>query len=335
MNSAVRRAAAIPTIAFGIWLLVFPFAFSIFDRTQSAERVTDRFRPVLSEQGVTALKGNYGTIRGLGVQFIGETRPDLAKKLGMTQPQFDAYLAKNFPASARGVRELPAAVGLVDPVIPQLDRVSASGDFDSVDGLPGLGLPIDSLPWILLGLGVLVTGVGVVALRTGGRVATLAGAGVCAAIVVGAFAFSLPSKFRATDRIDPVGRVALSQRAADTATSTVATVDAMVPEVQTRMIPLLATRLGTTPNELSTQLAADYPAVGKGLATWPQIKPGAADLASRQRASVGDFAAGDGAPFRTLPWLIIVPSLLCALLGGAAVLKRPARLRRVVTHPAR
>ena len=42
-------------------------------------------------------------------------------------------------------------MALIDPVIPQLNRINANGDFAKVDDLPGLGLPIGSLPWIVLG----------------------------------------------------------------------------------------------------------------------------------------------------------------------------------------
>lgn len=311
----MSRVAAALAMAFGIWLLVFPFAFRLLDRTDAAEKVTNEFRAVLSKPGVAQLDRNYATIRGLGTQFIGGLRPALARRLGLSQAEFDRYLARNFPATARGVRELPGAVALVDPVIPQLNRVSASGDFAKVDDLPGLGLPIDSLPWIVLGLGVLVTGVALVALVTGSRAALTGVLVVCAAIVVGAFAFALPAKFGATHRVVAVGRAALSQRAAATATATVATVDTMVREVKTRMVPALATQLGVTPAALGDQIASTYPAIARGLAQWPAIKPGAADLAARQRATVAAFRIGDGLPFRTLPWLIVAPAALCALLA--------------------
>jgi hypothetical protein len=322
----MRRAAAGLALVFGIWLLAFPFVFSLFHRTQAAETVTREFRGVLSKPGVAQLDRNYATIRGLGTQFIGELRPALARDLGMSTAQFDRYLAAHFPATARGVRELPGAVALVDPVIPRLDRITASGDFAQVDDLPGLGLPIDSLPWIVLGLGVVVSGLAALALVTGSRAALGGVLVVCTGIVVAAFAFSLPAKFQATHRVVAVGRAALSQRAADTATATVATVDAMAREVPGRLVPAVAARLGVPPERLSAQIVARYPAIARGLAEWPSIKPGAADLARRQRATVDDFRTGDGAPFRTLPWLIIGPAAVCALLAlGALVLSRRPR----------
>ncbi|HEX4627068.1 MAG TPA: hypothetical protein VH231_21675 [Solirubrobacteraceae bacterium] len=67
------------------------------------------------------------------------------------------------------------------------------------------------------------------------------------------------------------------------------------------------------------QLDRNYPAIARGLARWPAIRPGAADLAARQRATVAAFRTGDGLPFRTLPWLIIAPAALLALLALAVL----------------
>jgi hypothetical protein len=330
----MSRAVAALALAFGLWLLTFPVTLSLFARTDAAEKVTNEFRPVLSRAGVTQLDRNYATIRGLGTQFIGGLRPALARELGMSPAAFDRYVARHFPATARGVRELPGAVALVDPVIPQLNRISASGDFARVDALPGLGLPVNSLPWIVLGLGVLVSGVAVVALASGSRATLAAVLVVCAAIVAGAFAFSLPAKFGATSRVVAIGRVALSQRAADTATSTVATVDAMVREVRTRLVPALAARLGVAPSAVVARIATAYPAVARGLARWPSIRPGAADLAARQRATVAAFRTGDGLPFRTLPWLIIALAALLALLALAVLVVGQRRPDTVGEAPA-
>lgn len=324
----MRRAAAVVTVLFGLWLVSLPFAFDLFDRTSNAEKVTDAFRSTLSARGIADLSANYGVIRGFGNQFVNETRPALAKQLGLSQAQFDRFVGANFPAVAAAVKGVPGAIALVDPVVPQLARLSGSGDFRKVDDIPGLGLPITVIPWLLLGLGAAAAGFGAVGLWRGSRWAIMAGGGIAAATVIAALALDLPAKFQATSRTVEVGRVALSQKAADTATQTVAVVDATVKEVQAKLVPALATRLGTTPAAVKAEIATQFPDVATGLAQWPRIKPGAADLAARQRATVAAFAAGDGAPFRTLPWLVIGPALLAALLCGAALVRRPRELAR-------
>ena len=137
----MRRAAAVVTVLFGLWLVSLPFAFDLFDRTSNAEKVTDAFRSTLSARGIADLSANYGVIRGFGNQFVNETRPALAKQLGLSQAQFDRFVGANFPAVAAAVKGVPGAIALVDPVVPQLARLSGSGDFRKVDDIPGLGLP--------------------------------------------------------------------------------------------------------------------------------------------------------------------------------------------------
>ena len=102
-----------------------------------------------------------------------------------------------------------------------------------------------------------------------------------------------------------------------------AVLNAVVPEVKDKLVPALAVRLNQSPAQVQALIAQRYPAVATGLAEWPSIAPSAAVLAAHQRANVKSFAEGDGAPFRTLPWLVIGPALLVALLCGIALVRRP------------
>lgn len=327
----MRRVAAVISLAVGVWLIVLVPAYGLFPRTRAAEKVTDTFRTTLSHQGLAALQHNYAVLRGLGTEFIDRARPELAAQLGLSTAQFDRLAAQRFPAVAQAVRDVPPAVALVDPVIPRLK--SSERDFAQVDAIPALGLPISVLPWVLLGVGAALIGAGAVALRSGSPGATAVTLGVGAAVVVGAFAFHLPAKFRATERILPVARVSLSQKAADTATGTVNLVDRLVPEVEQKLVPALAQGLHTTPTAVGQLVAQRYPAVARGLKEWPSISPSAARLATAQRATVDDLRRGDGAPFKTLPWLAIGPAALAALGAGAALLAR-SRVRRRAAVPA-
>jgi hypothetical protein len=307
-------------------------AYALFPRTRAAEKVTDTFRTTLSHEGLGALQHNYAVLRGLGAQFIDRARPELAARLGLSTAEFDRLAAQRFPTVAQAVRDVPPAVALVDPVIPRLK--AAEHDFSEIDAIPGLGLPVTVLPWLLLGLGATFVGAGAVALRSGSAGAIAVTLGLGAAVVVGAFAFHLPAKFRATDRILPVARVSLSQKAADTATHTVNLVDRLVPEVEQKLVPALAEGLHTTPAAVGQLVAQRYPAVARGLKEWPSISPSAAQLAAAQRATVDDLRRGDGAPFETLPWLAIGPAALAALAAGTALLARPRVRSRRAAVPA-
>ena len=86
-------------------------------------------------------------------------------------------------------------------------------------------------------------------------------------------------------------------------------------------MPQTAARLHESPAQLNAQIARGYPAVARGLAAWPSIRPGALQRSRDQVASERDFANIDGIDVRALPWAVIAPGILM-LLGGALGLVR-------------
>ena len=221
---------------------------------------------------------------------------------------------------------MPPAIALVDPVVPALN--AHRDEFASVDRIPVGGVSFQVIPWLLLLGGVVSIGVGVAGVVRPSRLTALAVAGVGGASVVIALACGLPGRFHDVHEIMPVGRAALSQRAADTATRTIQVVGAMVDEVEGPMLTDVAGRLGVSREALDAQVARSYPDVAAGLREWPRIERSGADLARRQEATVADLAEGDGLPFRTLPWLVIVPAALLTLIASAATVRSSPRAAR-------
>ncbi|MGZ4384793.1 MAG: hypothetical protein ACXVY3_09350, partial [Gaiellaceae bacterium] len=206
-------------------------------------------------------------------------------------------------------------------------------DFEQVKSLPGLfGLPLTSIPWLLVALGVALIALGVAALLLPGALTAGAIAVAGLAIVAIALALSLPAKANAAAHVDKVGKVALSPVAAKAAIDTTNTIDALVNDVQHSFIPDLAQRTGSTPAAVTAQIEQSYPAVARGLAAWPSIRPGAYALAAAQRESLPDRPRLDNTPFRVFPWLVIGPGILLALLGALAL--RPRREPEPAAEPA-
>ena len=215
----MRRAVAVLAVVFGLGLIAVDLSYSFFARAAGGEHITNRFRTTMSPQGLAALDANFATIKGLGNQFIDEAAPAFAKQLGMSQADFATFVGENFPATAKALTALPPAIALVDPVIPQLK--ASRQDFHQVDTIPGLGLPIQAVPWMLVIVAALLIAAGLLALLASRRRAILAIAVISAAMIVLPFARSLPKKASAADRIVKIGDVSLSRKAADTATATV------------------------------------------------------------------------------------------------------------------
>lgn len=323
----MRRGLAVLAIVVGVALIAEPFAFKLFPRAAAGERVTDRFRQTMSRQGLDQLQANFATVGDFTKQLSGGAVPYFAHRLHMTRGQFSRYVQSHFPAVATGMKEIPAAAAFVGPVIPKL--VGAHDEFVSVDSLPGLGLPITAIPWLLLGLGAVLLVVGALMLaRTAGGVLPVAALLVLGlGMVIVPFAFSLPSKADDASNIAAVGRVALSEQAATKALAATKVIDATVTQTRDAMLPAMARRLGLPLARLDAILRRDFPAVPRGLQQWDSIRPGAYHLTQIQSASVTDNRQMNDTPFHALPWIIIVPGALLALLAAAVLVgeRRPQR----------
>jgi hypothetical protein len=313
----MRKLVATVAVVCGLGLVVVPFALSLFDRAPAGERVTNRFRSTLSTNGLHDLAANFGTMGAMVDQFIHQASPQLARKLHMTPGQYNAFVAQQFPAVAAGVKGIPPLVAFVTPVAAQLEALNPQ--FKSVDSLPFLGLPLTTVPWILLAIGAALIGLGVVIWRTRSRVPLILAAVLGLAMIVLPLALSYPRKASDATKVAAVGKVALSPRAAAGAQTANRLIDNTVTQVKTEMIPALAQRLHVSTAAFEQSLATNYPAVAKGLAAWPSIKPGAVDLVRRQVASVSDAAKLNGLDFTPLPWYIMGPGIALLLTGGIAL----------------
>jgi hypothetical protein len=327
----MRKAVATVVVVCGLGLLVVPFTLSLFDRAPAGERVTDRFRQTMSVDGLHHLATNFGTMGGLVDQFVHATSPQLAHDLHMSPGAYRAYVSREFPAVATGVKGIPPLVAFVTPVAAQLEALHPQ--FASIDSLPFLGLPLTTVPWILLALGATLIGLGVMIWRTRGRTPLLIAAVLGTAMIAVPLALSYPRKASNATKVAAVGRVALSRPAATGAQTANRLVDGMVTQVDTQMIPAVAQRLGLRPAALRASIATNDPAVAKGLAASPSIKPGAVELVRRQVASVSDAAEMNGLNFTGLPWYIMGPGIALLLSGGLAIAARSRPERALAGVP--
>lgn len=309
-----RKLLAVIAVVCGVGLLISPFALSLFDRAPAGERVTDRFRTTMSVDGLHALRANFATIGALAEQFVNQTGPGLAQAMHMSTAEDEAFVAREFPKVAAGVKEIPPLVAFVTPVAARLEALHPQ--FAAVDSLPFLGLPLTTVPWILLAIGAAVSGLGLLLAFSAFSLAPAVVALLGVAMIVLPLALSYPAKSRDARQIADVGKIALSQRAAEGATLANQLINGVVDEAQTRMIPAVAKRLNLSSGQVQALLAQRYPAVVAGLHAWPRIKPGAEDLVRRRVASVADARTLNGLGFGGLPWLMIGPGIVLLLGAG-------------------
>jgi hypothetical protein len=314
----MTRIAALAAIVAGIVLIVVTFSLSLFPRAYAGERVSDNFRPVMSPSCVVQQKAALDLVGGFVTGYSKQAAPVFARELHMSQPEYERFVAANYPAVTVGAKQIPAAAAaVVGPVVAQAPKLQPK--YHEATHIPGLGLPIAAAPWILVLVGTLLAVVGVVGVvrPKPAAAATLLGLGL--AMVVAPLALNLPAKASDSGAVLKLGRVAVSQATATAAHTTALNVDDMVSTMRFQMLPDLAARLHTTPTALYASIARDAPGMATGLREWPAVAPAAYALTFAQQAVVEDFKTIDEIGYSGLPWLAIGPGIALTLLAGAAL----------------
>jgi hypothetical protein len=328
----MRRTAAVIAITLGMALIAVPFALSLFSRTSSAERVTDRFRHMMSAEGLVELRTDFETVRGTGEELIQGLLPRLARELGISEAELDRLIKTEFPATATGVQEVPAVLAFVDPVIDKLE--ADAKDFRAADSIPVGDVPLTVGPWVFIGIGVAFIIAGVFVL-TGARSGLVAALLFGLAVAAAPLAVSFPQKASDGDRVAAVARIGLSQEGADKAQHAMVVLDAMFAEIDHDLIPAMEQRLQLSDAAFRQLIATDFPKVNQGLARWSEIRLKGHSLADKQTASVGDFAAADRIPYTTLPWLLVGSGGVLAGVASAALVQTRRRTANAIGSDAR
>src|SRR6185295_9389990 len=128
------RIVFVITLGVGIYLMVVPFALSLFSRTADAEKLSDYYRPLMSEAGLRVQRTNLGLVNAAGTEFYGVALPELRTQLSMDEAQFDAFVREGFPHVAAFLERAPEVVKYLNPA---LKAVIAQGDsFHDADQFP-------------------------------------------------------------------------------------------------------------------------------------------------------------------------------------------------------
>ena len=327
----MRRIAAGLAVVIGLGLIGFTIGEHLFSRASDAQKISDHYQPLMSRQGLADLQGGFNAVKAAGAQLDTDVEPQLQRALGMDPAGFDAYKTRSMPGIKAFDTNAPAVVALVEPVIGKM--VSARADYARAADIPTSWLPLSSAPWLFLGIGSLLVGVGVVALLRPGRIAVgallVVGLGVALApLVVG-----IPSKVDAAVRVTALGRVGLAPSTGAKAVGATKLFDGMVADVQTVVIPRLR-ELGVD------DFSAKYPTLAKFADAWQGSTSAKSHaLSDSQVALSATFANADRIPLEPIPWMFIIPGAALAVAAGAALVlgtrTAPTDVRSAVrTEPA-
>jgi hypothetical protein len=214
---------------------------------------------------------------------------------------------------------LPSVVPTFNGLIDTLDQQRPL--FASADAIPTKSLPATTVPWAMFGAGFLVFLLGALILRS-------PKAGGVSAIVVGLLlllmpvALSLPAKAADADQLNANLKPVYTQELVTNATGALATIGAMGNEMQTAMLPALATQLKMTPEQLQTFLGTNFPATAQALQTMPASMERFNGLVKVFDENLANYNTLKPVGLATLIWILMIAGGLVAGLGALTVVKR-------------
>jgi hypothetical protein len=300
----------------GAGLVATTLISNLFAVGPAFENLITDFRPALTQQSIDTAHADIAGLAAVQTEFSTKLVPALSQQLKMTPDQFNGFVSQNFPKVAAGMGALPTAIPTFDGLINTLDKQRPL--FASADAIPTKSLPATTVPWALLGAGVLVFLIGLAALRSpkaGGAAALVVGL----VLLVVPMVLSLPGKAADADQLNANLKPIYTQALVDNAKGALGTIGAMGAEMQTTMLPALATQLKMTPEQLQSFLGTNFPATAKALQTMPATMERFNGLVKVFDNNLGNYETLKPVGLARLILILMVSGGLVAVLGAVSV----------------
>jgi len=304
-----------------IALAAVPGLFSVAPRFND---LTNNFRPEMQASVLAQLHTDLSGLSAAQAQFTTRTVPELATALHTTPTQLSAQLQQQFPATWTGMQAVPAITTQFNQVLTLLNN--ELGRFQQADSIPTASIRPTVIPWVLLGVGVVLL---ICAIFT--RRWWRAGLAVVigAVMVAAPLALSLPAKASAADLMNAHLKPVYTAQLVAGAKQSLATVDAMGTEMQSKVIPALGQMLGMQPAQVQAYLGTNFPAVASALATFPASSARFGSLVTAFESSLSDYNDINSTQFTPIVWTMVAVGgflLLMGLLGVADLAVRRQRI---------
>ncbi|MGD0834450.1 MAG: hypothetical protein ABSA40_08530 [Candidatus Dormibacteria bacterium] len=320
MTGLRKWALGIAMVLAGATLICLALIPGLFSVAPKFSDLTTKFKPEMTAATVAQLRTDLSALSAAQTQFTTEAVPALATELGMTPTQLQATMQQQFPATSAGMAAVPGITAQFNQVLTVMD--SQLGNFAQADSIPTSSISPSTIPWVLVVVGALLIVCGVF-IRRWWR------AGV--ALVIGALliavplALSLPGKATAADAMNTQMTPLFTAQTVASAQQSMATMEAMGVEMQTKLIPTLAQMLNTTPAQLEATLAAGFPALGASLTSLSTSLGQFDKLVAAYDGSLADYNAIHTTQFTPIINTILATGgfvLLVGLLGAAELVWR-------------
>jgi hypothetical protein len=121
-----------------------------------------RRRHVLTTQSAQNARADTNTVQAMSTEFTQQTLPDLATALHVTPVQLTAMMAKDFPAVAAGVAQLPQILQRMDTATGLIQ--ANVNNFDQSASIPWAPGSMVATFWLMMVPGLLAVTLGAGAL---------------------------------------------------------------------------------------------------------------------------------------------------------------------------
>jgi hypothetical protein len=313
-----KTIAASGVLIAGIVVLAVGLMNGLFTVAPAFEDLTDGFRDtVMSDQAIAATNADIAALEAVSTEFNTKVVPTLSAQLGMEPEAFNTYLASEYPAVATGAAALPDIIEQFSGVTGLIE--SQQANFESADALPTSSIPATTLPWLILGIGLIGIAVGIW-MFLDGRMAAWAAALVGILVVASTLSLSFLAKSGDADAMNDAFRPVYTAELVQQSSGALQVVGAMGEEMQTAMIPGLADALGMSVAEVQGFIASEFPATTAALGALP-------DAMGRFQTTVGAFDAQldnydtiKDTALTPISWTVLLGGVAMALFGGFGLL---------------
>jgi hypothetical protein len=312
----------------GVLLILIAFTTRLFTVAPAFERLTDDFRPQMKAAELSQLRQDVGGLAAVGTEFTTKAVPQLSTALNMKPEQFSALMGQQFPAVAAGLQAVPRVSQEFTGVLNVLDSERAR--FEKADAIPTDSLPATTVPWALVGAGVLCIAVAFIVPRRRGA-ATAAVLGVL--LVVAPLLLALPGKADAADTMNSNLKPVYTAELVSGAKQSLAAMQAMGTELQTKMLPALGQMLHMSDAQVQGYLAANFPTVTAGIASMPAALGRFQALVNTFDGSLDNYDTAKGTTLVPIVWALLAAGVLVAGIGGYVLLRGEAGAQAAAAKP--
>jgi hypothetical protein len=312
-----HRLAAGLMVLIGLGFVVLTLAANLFHVGPAFDRLTDGFRPIMTQQAIQTDRQDLTMLSSAGTEIQTKMLPALAQQLHMTPAQLQSMMASNYPMVTAGLQAIPTITPTFNGLVNTLDAQRPY--FAAADAIPTKSIPATSVPWALFGVGLVSIGFGVMVWfrpRNGAWIALAVGA----VLIAGPLSLNMVHKASYADTLNSNLKPVYTQQLITQASGAVSTLSGMGTEMTERMVPDLAKQLQMQPAQFQSLLTQNFPATAAALNGLPASLGRFQNLVATFDQHLGDYKTLKPVSFEPIVWSMVGGGIALFLLGGAGVL---------------